>query len=325
MNCINLIKNNFKRILTHKEILAVAIIIVPVFIGIAVIFSERAEMKLSVALVGDISGISREISENNKYKIDVVKERPPESALLMGTYAAVIEQNKDGTYRVETIKSKKEQSAMENYFNTGKMEIENKRGAGTNILGYIFMIMIMQAVALTILYPEDRIKKTFRRIMTAPVSEKQYLFSQGILTVLFLFIPTYVAIVIANAGFGINLGYSLGMMALLLGILTVFSTSFALFISSLIERNTSLAASGIAVITCILAGCFISFSDNNTLLDNVLNLIPQKAYMNMIQGIAGGGKFFNYMDQVIYLMIWIVGFWVIGGVITSHKVKNGIY
>ena len=95
MNCINLIKNNFKRILTHKEILAVAIIIVPVFIGIAVIFSERAEMKLSVALVGDISGISREISENNKYKIDVVKERPPESALLMGTYAAVIEQNKD--------------------------------------------------------------------------------------------------------------------------------------------------------------------------------------------------------------------------------------
>ena len=115
------------------------------------------------------------------------------------------------------------------------------------------------------------------------------------------------------------------MMALLLGILTVFSTSFALFISSLIERNTSLAASGIAVITCILAGCFISFSDNNTLLDNVLNLIPQKAYMNMIQGIAGGGKFFNYMDQVIYLMIWIVGFWVIGGVITSHKVKKGIY
>ena len=38
-----------------------------------------------------------------------------------------------------------------------------------------------------------------------------------------------------------------------------------------------------------------------------------------------GGKFFNYMDQVIYLMIWIVGFWVIGGVITSHKVKKGIY
>lgn len=138
-----------------------------------------------------------------------------------------------------------------------------ERGVGTNILGFILMILLMQGVALTIFFEEDRNIKTFRRILTAPVSEKKYLFAQGIFTFLCLYIPSYLAVTIISVCFGINIGFSFGMLAILMMILCALSTAFGLFMTAVLDREISLVASGISMITCVLAGCFISFTDNN--------------------------------------------------------------
>lgn len=322
MTVINLFKNDLKRILTHKEILIVAVFIVPLFIGIAVLFSAQTEMKLSIALVADHAP---NLPRNDKYQIEVVEKRPAKSTLLIGKYAAIVEQKIDGSYEVRTIKSKADQEKIATFFNTGEMAKDVKRGVGANILGYIVMLLLAQAVALFILYPEDRIQKTFRRILTAPVSEGQYLFAQGILTFTCLFVPTYLAIAVINVCFGVKIGYSLGMLAILLGILCVFSTAFALMISSALERNTSLAASIISLITCVLAGCFKSFTEGNKVLDAIFSIIPQKDYMTLIQGIENGRSIFDFKGQLLYLLIWIVALWVMGSMITNRKVKKGVY
>ena len=187
------------------------------------------------------------------------------------------------------------------------------------------MIMIMQAVALTILYPEDRLKKTFRRILTAPVNEGQYLSAQGGMTFICLFLPTYIVIVIMNIGFRIDVGYNLGMMAILLAILSAFSTALALFISSIMENNTSLVASAVAIITCILGGCFKSFTKSGSLIDNIFNILPQKDFMTLIAGVEKGQSMFNFKGQLAYLLIWIVAMWLLGSIVTKRKVKQGCY
>lgn len=322
MTILNLLKNNFKRISTHKEILVAAIIIIPLFIAVAVLFTAKSHMLLSIAYVSDHA---QNLPRNDKYRIVVVKDRPDESTLLMGTYSAIVEHTKDGSYQVDTIKSKFDQKNIQSFFETGIVHEEEKRGIGTNILGYIFMIIIMQAVALAILYPEDRLQQTFRRIMTAPVNEKQYLFAQGTMTFLCLYIPTFLAIMITHICFGVDIGFSLGMMALLLCIQALFATAFSLFISSAIERNTSLVTSCVALITCVLAGCFKSFTTGNSVLNTILNIIPQKSYMTLIQGIEAGKSFSNYIGQLSYLVIFIIGFWLLGSIITSSKVSKGVY
>lgn len=327
MNVINFLKNDFNRILAKKEVIIVALVIVPIMIGIGVLFSGKMDINSHIALV---SSSAKNIPKDNRIKIDVLSKKPGISQLLLAKYDAIVEEKNNGTYVVTAIKSKEDKKIIENFFREGKI-IENKnggeekRGTGSRVLGFIVMIILMQGVALITLFPEDRNLKTFRRVLTSPASEGQYLLSQGIFTFLCIFIPTYLAIFITKVCFGVDIGYELGMLALLIGILTALSTSLALFIASVLDREISLAASGIYVITSILGGCFYSFTGDNKILDKICSIFPQKQYMSLIQGIENGKGMIDLKGQLIYVLIWIIGLWFLGSVITKNKMKNGIY
>lgn len=327
MNIINLFKNNLFRILTKKAIIIIAVVVIPVMIGVAVLFSQKMDAKAYIALV---SNNAHNIPKNDKIQVDVMKEKPAASKLLLGKYAAIVEEKKDGTYEVTTIKNKADKKMVESLFKGSKIlesnEIKDaKRGIGTNILGFILMIVLMQGVALITLYPEDRTLKTFRRVLTAPVSEKVYLFVQGIFTFSCICIPTYLALVITKVIFRVDIGFSYGMLAILIGTLSALSTSLALFIASVLDRDISVVASAIYTITSVLSGCFYSFTGDNKVLDTICNIFPQKAYITLSQGIENGNGILEFKGQLAYLFICIAAFWLLGSIITKGKMKEGVY
>ncbi|MDP4088945.1 MAG: ABC transporter permease [Bacillota bacterium] len=251
------------------------------------------------------------------------------SSLLSGKYIAIVEV-KDGSYEVSTIKSETEKKKVESFFINGKIPEGNQdgrtlKGAGTNILGFILMILLMQGVVLITLYTQDRDSRTFRRILTAPVSERLYLFVQGIFTFAMLFIPSYLAVVVTKVVFGVDIKFNFGTLAVLIGIISALSTSLALFIASVLERNYSLASSGIYIITCILSGCYISFTGSSRILDELCNILPQKAYMTLAQGVENGKGLLQYNRQLIYLLFWILALWLLGSVIIGRKMEKGVY
>lgn len=327
MNIINLLKNNFRRIATQKAIIIVAVVVVPIMIGLGVVFSAKAQPKAHIALIADSV---KNLPQNDKIEIDVMHKRPVESKLLLGEYAAIAEEKSNGNYKITTLKNKEDKNKIEQFLKSGKItetkkEKEAERGTGTNILGFIVMIILMQGVALTLLFTEDKSLNTFRRILTGPVSERQYILAQGIFTFICLYVPSYIAIVVTKVYFHVAIGFDLPMLAVLIGILSLLSTSLALFFTTTIERETSLAASGIYMITSILAGCFISFTGSNKILDTICKVIPQKAYMTMSQGIENGSSIFKFKGELIYLFIWIIALWILGSFITNRKVKKGAY
>lgn len=326
MNIINLFKNNLSRTINQKATIIVAVIVVPLFILVAVLFSAKVQMRSHIALVTEHA---QNIPQNDMVKFDIMKKKPAISKLLLGKYAAIVEEKSDGTYKVTTIKNKADKKTIEDFFKNGKIEgNQNKsaqRGTGTNILGFILMIILMQGVALTNIFPQDRILKTFRRVLTAPVSEGQYLFVLGIFTFLCIYIPTYLAIAITKVCFGVEIGFNLFMLAILIGILSALSTALALFFSSVLENEISLAATAVYVITCVLGGCFYSFTENNKVLDAICSVLPQKAYLTLSQGIENGKGMLELKGQLIYLLIWIVALWFLGSTITKRKMKEGIY
>lgn len=327
MNIINLFKNNFKRMMTYKSVVIVAVIVVPIMIALGVVFSAKSQPKAQIALV---TNSNKTFPKNDKVQIDVMRKKPAKSKLLLSEYAAIVEEKSDGSYKVTTLKNKEDKNKIEGFFKTGritetKKDKENQRGTGTNILGFITMIILMQGVALTILFPEDRSLNTFKRILTAPVSERQYILAQGIFTFLGLYLPSYIAVVVIKVFFGVKIGFDLPMLAILIGILSLLSTAFALFLSSTIERETSMAATGIYFVTSILAGCFIPFTGSNKILDTICNIIPQKVYMTMSQGIENGSSIFRFKGELVYLLVWILVLFLLGSFITNRKVKNGVY
>ncbi|MPQ32631.1 ABC transporter permease [Clostridium estertheticum] len=330
MNIINLFKNKLDRILSKKSIIIVAVVVIPIMIGIAVIFSTKASSKETIAF---LSNNVQNTPVDSRYDVQVVHKKPTTADLVLGKYVAIVEEKNSGNYEVTTLKSEEDKKIIENFFKSGKIakdykgedEIRAERGVGTNILGFILMLLLMQGVALTTLFEEDRNIKTFRRILTSPVSEKKYLFSQGMFTFLCLFIPSYLAVTIISVCFRINIGYSFGMLAILMIILSALSTAFALFMTAVLDRDISLVTSGISLITCVLAGCFISFTNNNKVLDTLCNIFPQKSYMTLIHGIEKGNGILEFKGQLIYLLIWIIALWILGSIITKSKMKKGIY
>ena len=253
------------------------------------------------------------------------------SELVSGEYVAYIEICDNGKIEVTSLKSNQDTNAIKTLFETGKLpedyksedDIRNERGIGTNILGFITMLILMQGVALSVLYPEERIKKTLCRVMCSPVSSMSYLSAQFIFTLLCLFIPTYIAICIIHLIFGINIGLSLGIMALLLFLMTLFATSFALFISTMLDRNTNLIATGISIITCILAGCFIPITTNNPVITWILKLIPQTEFMDIVHSIEFGVKFNNF--EIFYILLWTFLLLTISITISQKRIQKGNY
>ncbi|WP_261829807.1 ABC transporter permease [Inconstantimicrobium mannanitabidum] len=327
MNVINIFKNNFQRILAKKAVIIVALVVIPILIGIAVFFSGRIMMKQHIAIV---STHEYKVPQSDIVEVDVLNKKPSTSNLLLGKYDAIAEEKGNGDYEITSIKSKADKQAVENFLKHKKASHDSKEGqtntgTGTKILGFILMIVLMQGVALITLYPEDRTMKTLKRVLISPVSEKQYILAQEIFTFICLYVPTYLAVVVTKICFEVEIGFSLGMIGILIAILSALSTALALFFASALDRDISLVASGIYTITSILAGCFYSFTDNNKILDSICSILPQKAYMTMIKGVENGKGILEFKGQLIYLLGWIVVFWLLGSVITNRKMKKGIY
>ncbi|WP_088066136.1 ABC transporter permease [Bacillus thuringiensis] len=326
---INLFRNRLERMLTKKAVILVAVVIIPLMIGISIYFSGQTLLKDTIAFVTDDP---QSIPSDPRINIVQVDETPPLSSLVLGHYNYLVEK-KGNNYKVTTLKTESDKKNIEQFVNTGRLpksyqgedQIHAERGPGTNILGFISMLILMQGVALTTLYPEDRMLKTFRRILTSPVNAKKYMFVQSIFTFTCLYIPSYLAIVITSLVTGVDIGYSFGMLAILLGILTLLATGFSIFMASIMEQNISLVTSGISIVTCLLGGCFIAFTSNNTIFDTFCNILPQKAFMTLIHGVELGQSILDFKGQLIYLFVWTVILWFIGVFVTNRRVHKGMY
>lgn len=327
MKIFNILKNDFYRIKDRKAVIVVAVVVIPIMICLGTIFSQKNNTNACIALV---SNETVSIPKINQIKIDMVNKRPDLSDLALGKYAAIVERKTDGSYKVTTNKNEADKKVIENLFKTGKIikpsgSKMSKRGVGTNIMGFIIMIVLMQGAALIILYPEDRRLKTFRRILTSPFSAGEYLFSQGLFTFLFLFIPTYIALVITKVLFHVNIGFSFGILAVMIGIMSILSTTLALLIASVLEREISLAASGIYTLTSILGGSFYSFTENSKILDSICSVLPQKIYLTLSQGLESGKSIINLKYQFVYITIWIIAPLILGSIVIKKKMKKGVY
>ncbi|WP_160672395.1 ABC transporter permease [Clostridium sp. C8-1-8] len=326
MNILNIFKNNLYRTLSQKSTIIMAFIMIPLMTGVAVFFSERTELKGNIAYVGESSP---SIPSNSKVDIEILKERPAFSSLLMGKYNAIVEKSGDN-YNVTTLKSNKDKELIEIFFKTGKIPGNSdydasRKGTGTNILGYILMILLMQGVALITLYTEDRDKKTLRRILMSPADERVYLFTQGLFTFLSILIPSYVTLVITKLVFRVDINFSYGILFVLVAIISALSTSLALLLASVLGTDYSLASTGIYVLTSLLSGCYISLAGKNGVLDMLLNILPQKAYMTMVQGVENGKGIYEFSSQLVYLFVWIAGAYLLGSAVNKNKIKAGVH
>ena len=306
---ISILINNFYRIKNRKYNVISSLVMTLFAISLAVYFTSNYTTQSSIAVVtpSDVPTY-----QSNYFKFTVLEKQPPLYQLVLGKYDGVLLDQGHGDYKVVTIKNADFRQKLEELARNPKdfvPPVDDGRGVGTTIIGYLTMFLLLQCVMFMFTLSEDLELKIIERIVTAPVSFGKYLLSHFVSTFTIIFGPAFFMLLVMKGGLGFNIGFSLWQYAVLLGILCSFGTAFALLINSLVKGGdtASMIGSSLVVLTTILSGSFYSLEKGNTILGKVLWILPQKVYLSFVQKLEGGQGVLAMFPQLTYVLLITLG------------------
>ncbi|AOR24482.1 ABC transporter permease [Clostridium taeniosporum] len=300
--------NNWRRILAEKAYLIVAIMLTICAVTVAIILTNKIEVKGNIAVVSTDSNI--EFMNCKYFNITKLDSELPKSELVQDRYDAVVK-IKDGSYSIDTIKSDEFKAMLDDALehpDTFVPNIDKSRRIGTNIIGYMMMFLLMQGVLYARFFAEDKEKHMIERVVMSPIYFVKYLLGHSFFIISMISAPSFIIIVVAKI-VGVSIGFSLLQYAGLIVILGILSTTFALFLNSLfcVADTANMIGTSIIVLSSILAGSFYSFARKQILFNKLLNIIPQKDFINFVDALEKGVVSKNTQLQLIY----VIGFSVI--------------
>lgn len=302
---ITIVKNNILRISKIKVNVTIYIVLTVCSVFVAMYMSGTQQ---SVGNIAVLSQDKAKIQESEQLHVTYVAKEVPQSTLVMQKYDAYVYVNDKGKYIVKTVKGEDFQKRIEAFLlHQQGSPIKQDEGKGSRIIGYLTMFVMMQSIAYMSLFGEDKETNMVQRIMVSSLSFSAYLSAQVIFVILCTFLPAFLTIATLSLT-GFDIGFSLLEYVGLLGLLSLFSTVFTLFMNSIISvRDTAnMAGSAIIVLTSILSGTFTSIPSEHTILHAMNSCLPQRVYLNITQALEQSAFTQNDWMQFAYLIIFII-------------------
>lgn len=326
-NIFNIVRNSFRRAASRRTYIMISLGITFVTILLAVYFTSRFEIKGNIALVS--KGNPPEILSRSM-NVRLLESVPPRSQLVMGKYDAVVIDMGNGEFDIDTIKNGEfEENLSRMLKNSGAPYTEEHKGrkAGTVILGYMIMFLLLQGLYFMAFFTEDKERRSFKRIVTSPVSIGGYLAANCIFSFIMVYVPTMAVLAVCREVLMIEIGFGYLQYAGLLAMVVIFSSAFALFMTAVIENpdNVMALASSIAVLTSILSGSFSAVNTGSSNINRLMDLIPQKGYLMMVQGLENGKAFTDYLPQAGYMLALSLAMAVLGVMVCKRRFNEGRY
>lgn len=281
----SVLRNNFLRTKPRLAPAVVMTVITLLTILLAVYVTGLQQVKGHVAVIAP-SGTAEFTQSSGLLEVTAVKQKPPRSDLVKQKYDAFVTRNPDGTYEVETLRSKEFRDMVVmllQHPEAGVAESKGERGTGVNIIGFMMMFLLMLSFSNLFAFAEDKEQGQLNRIIAAPSSFWGYLAAHCVYC-LVMICPAFLMLAALKA-FGWNIGFSLPQYAGLILVLGFFGISFALLLNTLIKKpdNASMLGSAVTVLTSVFAGGFYSSSRKNAVVDFIVRLLPQKELMNFAE------------------------------------------
>ncbi len=317
---LQVFKNNFRRYRAMPSPVILVLGFLAASVALAAFFGANAGSKGNVALVGETDSLMANVSG---YNVTLVSKEPPVSDMMLGRYDAVVVEGVDGAFTVRSLKScdleEELRRAIENPGAAG--EDSESRGAGANILGYLILVILLQGILFTGLYSEDRENGALKRIASTPSGAGGYLLAQGASGFVLIFSSAFLVICAAKFLFRLDVGFSLVEYAGYLTLLTLGSIAFALFVATIAGKpdDASAMGSSVALFTTILAGSYHDFSSSRPVLDALLNVLPQKSFLSLVEG----ANLLHTLPEFIYLLAAPILLIALNAFLANRGLKTG--
>jgi ABC-2 type transport system permease protein len=299
------LKNDLYRLLCHKSRIILTLALTAAAIIVAVFFSTKPQVTGNIVFVTQNKSA---VITSPYLKITRLDKAPPMSELVSNKYDAYIIFKNDGTYDIKTIKSEPFKQTLLKIMKNPKSVTSNgfnARKIGTNIIGYLLMFVLLEGVVLMYMFSDDKEKKQIVRIAASPLSFTKYLLAHSLFTFGFIFLPTIMILYAIKWVMNINIGFSFVEYLFLLAVISAFATAFSLFINSLAHKSdtANMIGSAVVTLTSVLAGSFYSFENGNKVLENMIKILPQKAYLTFVGGLENKTALVQILPQIIYVIL----------------------
>lgn len=334
-------KNDWNRLMQQKMYLCVAMLLTILSVVAAIFITTKVQVRSNIAVTGLKNESMREAMQDSEiFHVTFPVEVPAESELLENRYDAVIAFLEDGSYQIHTVKSDDFSKQLESMLNNisasesvtsgtnesitsgtnesvtsgtnenvgWNMDFEaynsSVRKIGTNILGYMMMFLLMQGVLYARLFAEDKEKHLIERIVSGPIAFRSYITGHAVFIGLLVFVPSMLVVTVADL-MGIEVGFSIGWYAVLIAVLSLMATAFAMFINAffIVADTANMCGSAVIVLTSVLAGSFYSISKSDSLFNNLLHILPQKDFIQFADVLEKGNVNNSNALQLLYVII----------------------
>lgn len=306
---IAILKNNITRLQSQRASLWVMVILMIMASAVAIVVSSQPKVVAHVAFVGEVEKQEEAISELSFTSVDAIV---PMSEIMLGNYDAVVYKDQ-GRYVVSQYKNEDTAHLVDALLNQKPIDqakLPTNRGLGVTMLGFILMFLLMQSSFFMRMFADDKEQGQLARVMTSPVSIYQYLlancsFCFGLLYGSLMLIFSFV-----KYGLQLDIGFSFVEYSLLFALICLFATAFSLAMNALIKNadSANMISSAIVVLTSILGGAFYAFQPQSAMLNRLVEALPQHAILAIAQNLEQGSDMFLHSFDILYVIIWVLGF-----------------
>ncbi|MDK2812861.1 MAG: linearmycin/streptolysin transport system permease protein [Clostridiales bacterium] len=315
----SVLKNDYLRVLPRWTTVGIFTLFTLATMLFAVYLTEVQHFNAHIAYIPQGSSMSAPQSSPS-LTVNVLEEVPPRSALMQQQYDAYVTPGPGGTYTVETLKNQDFKQLLTLLLknpNADLSALQPGRGVGVNILGFMMMFALTLAAFNLFVFADDKEQGQLKRISAAPVSFGFYLTAHCVYC-LSMMLPEYLLLVVLKL-LGWDIGFSLPQYAGLLSILVLFGISLSLLLNTLIKKpdNANMLGSAIIILTSILSGSFYSLKEENTVLDGMVNLLPQKQLLDFATALQSGNTAGHTSSLLYFTTITFVI--LVSAVVLLHK------
>ncbi|MBO1305566.1 ABC transporter permease [Enterococcus sp. 669A] len=298
-----LLRNHLLRAQEKSARLLMMVGLIVVAFVLALFLNKHTQATLNIAVVGD----NPITVQSDSVKITELKTAPPKSELIAGSYDAVVDFSK-GTPKITTLKNQEFKDQLQTMLSGGSENMTSttkKLSKASRILGYILMFLLMAGVTNTFVFTEDKEQHLMERMIASGLSQGKLFISYVVFLFSLLFIPTFLIFILADTVFSVNLGMSLANYGLLIGIICLIGTSFALCNAAFFKDGdqASMIGSMILVITSLVSGSFFSLSNEETWWNGIIKVLPQKQFLQLVEYVSGGESFRSNYLVIVYLLV----------------------
>ncbi|PZM66076.1 ABC transporter permease [Paenibacillus dendritiformis] len=326
---VYVLHQNWLRLMSRKAIVAITSVMTIAAVAAALLLTSSNDSRGSLVFVSAASE-AREasIAGLHDFQVKRLAETPRRSELVRNKYDAVIIDEGDGSYTIETIKSEEYATMVRQALEHPDQPLPEaeKRGTGANVAGFIMMFVLLQGMFYMNFFAEDKVQGTLRRIVASPMSVMTYLAAQVLFCFLLISVPAYLCIAGARLLLHADIGFTLLQYSWLITVLSLLAAAFALFITVCIDEidNAVTTASSLILVTSLLSGGFYTV-EHEGVMNMLTYWLPQRQYMAAVTSLERGAAYGDAVWPVLYVLVLSGILFAAGAIICRRRCRAGRY